>query len=153
MQFVWLLAALWIGIGTHKAWDAFTHAYSWPWEHISALRTVVYYDRRDPVYGFSVAQTASSVLGLVILFVFLALWYRRTPEHPGREMLSAGGRWGIAVAMMAAAVVTAGAQTYWRFHWTRFSDDTYELYFVISSIAWWMWVAVGYSAVMWVRER
>ena len=77
----------WIAVGTltHLVWDQFTHPYTrmgmwWP-----LLRTYVAVPFRHPMTVAGVLQDTSTILGFLILCLWCAAWYQRTP--PAAETL------------------------------------------------------------------
>ena len=71
------LAALLVGVLTHVAWDAFTHAGRLGSELLPALA-----EPWGPLPGFRWVQYASSVGGLLVLVVAGVRWLRRTEPQP-----------------------------------------------------------------------
>ncbi|MPR00444.1 DUF4184 family protein [Modestobacter sp. I12A-02628] len=78
-----LAGAVVLGAATHVLWDEFTHPRRWGTEHLSVLGSTW-----AGAPGYRWAQDASSVLGLLVVGVWLVLWWRRTtavpvPARPG----------------------------------------------------------------------
>jgi Domain of unknown function (DUF4184) len=69
-----LIGALVLGTATHLAWDEFTHPRRWGTEHVAVLAGTW-----GPLPGYRWLQYASSVAGLLVLLVWFARWWRRTP--------------------------------------------------------------------------
>ncbi len=109
---------LWVvvGVGTHLAWDQLTHAHSWTASHWTILRTMV----RPPLFhSISVArllQHLSTVGGLVVLAVWLADWYRRTPpvEQIHAEAFSPTLKVTVLLTMCAIALLSGYPLAMWR---------------------------------------
>jgi len=150
--FAWLLAALGIGIATHVAWDSVTHAYSWPWRHFAILRKLLYKSHFTGwVYGFELAQTLSTTIGLLIVLWCLLRWYRRTPANAAaRRMLPTWVRWSICTTLVVVAFAAAEYTARLRMHP---KDFDFPQLLVISSMSWFMWGVMGYSAIMVLRAR
>jgi membrane-bound metal-dependent hydrolase YbcI (DUF457 family) len=82
-QFAMVLLSIVIGAATHILWDSFTHEGFWPYRHWQFLQQTV----ALPVYGqmeyLRVIQHASTVIGGLVLLLWLRNWYRTTaPTHP-----------------------------------------------------------------------
>jgi hypothetical protein len=101
----WTLLALVVGAATHVVWDEFTHPRRWGPERVTALA-----ETWGPLPGYRWLQYATSVLGGVVLLVWLVRWWRRTPVRPGVPL--PGVRWAwllLGVVGTAVAVVAAVA--------------------------------------------
>lgn len=66
------------GAFTHLIWDAFTHP-GWVVDHISILQYRVFHLEGLHVPVFRILQHVSTVVGLVVLWRWLARWYREAP--------------------------------------------------------------------------
>jgi hypothetical protein len=106
-RFVAILISVVVGIATHLVWDAFTHAYSWPWLRWVWLQGEV----KVPVVGltpmYMTLQYASTVIGLVALGIWVLLWYRHTAPMPAVGAAKAKSGPLIALTMVAVAIVAA----------------------------------------------
>lgn len=84
-RFALIVGSVLLGIATHLFWDAFTHVNTWPYHHWAWLRQPI----RVPVAGlypfYKVLQHLSTVVGLGVLCIWLAHWYRST--EPSRQAL------------------------------------------------------------------
>lgn len=99
-----LALSLMLGVASHIAWDVFTHEGRAGVTLFPALE-----EQWGPLLGIKWLQHGSSVVGLVVLGVWAAVWLgRRTPRAVTR-MLPAGVRflWWVSlpVALVAAASV------------------------------------------------
>ncbi|MGY1726229.1 DUF4184 family protein [Geodermatophilus sp. SYSU D01062] len=95
-----VVAALAAGAATHVVWDAFTHPGRWGAEHVPALaRSWAGYP------GHAWAQDLGGAAGALVLLVWLARWWRRTPAGPA----AVHPRWWLPWAVLAGAAATAGA--------------------------------------------
>lgn len=72
---------LWIAIGiaTHLFWDEFTHRQTWMSDHMALLHVVVPVPFLHPMELLKILQHASTVVGFLVLCVWFAIWYLRTP--------------------------------------------------------------------------
>jgi Domain of unknown function (DUF4184) len=104
-RFVAILASIVFGIATHVVWDSFTHGYTWPYNHIRALRGSVYVPFVGSMPVHSALQYGSSVVGLVALALWVLLWYRRTPAIETRTMRPLKSRFSLAVAIFVIAML------------------------------------------------
>ena len=102
-----VLASLVIGIATHLVWDAFTHADGWAVLHVTVLR-----EQYGPFTGYRWAQYGSSVVGLLIISAWGALWVRRTPQHaiPLSRLRTS---WRLVAWIAVAAVLAIVAVLIW----------------------------------------
>ncbi len=77
-RIAWIVASVALGIATHLGWDSFTHRTMWLYWHWPLLqgRFTVQGLGSAPVY--KVLQHLSTALGLVVLAVWFARWYRST---------------------------------------------------------------------------
>jgi hypothetical protein len=142
-----LLASLVVGIGTHLVWDSFTHSHTWPYRHIAALRQPMV----DHLYGYAALQFLSSVAGLVILGISITCWYRETPaKQTAVSRISAPIKFSIACGI-AGSALAGGA---WRSYsvlglpHTRLAGSWFQVLFVISTVAWFLWELLAYGLVM-----
>lgn len=155
MQWLTLIVSLAIGIATHVIWDAITHPFTWPWRHIAFLRMRVQAGP-PPHFGYEYAQTFSSIFGLVVLGIVLAMWYRRTPpDHPLKSHLSAWAKVAI-IAEMSALSLAGGI---WR-TWTIVAPlhgmarrMTIPATFVVATMAWFMWLILAYGMYVTFSRR
>src|SRR5271166_5210785 len=71
-----------IGIATHLCWDEFTHYHTWMSDRLSVLHVVVPVPFVHPMPLLKILQHASTVLGVLVLCVWFAVWCFRTPPAP-----------------------------------------------------------------------
>lgn len=105
-----LAASLILGVISHILWDAFTHADRLGLQLFPALA-----DRRGPLQGFKWLQHGSSVIGLVILAIWAALWLRRRrPSTAVTRVLPAWVRmsWWLSLPVILIAAVVIGYLAY-----------------------------------------
>jgi hypothetical protein len=100
-----IIASILVGTGTHILWDSFTHHTFWPYRHWTFLRDATYLPILGTVKIYQIIQYGSSVVGGVILLIWLALWYRttRTVDRPLDGTLSPSRKWGLIVGMLSVA--------------------------------------------------
>jgi hypothetical protein len=98
--------ALEIGAATHVLWDEFTHRGRFGAEHVDVLAR-----SWDGVPGYRWAQVGSSVLGVAVLAVWLARWWRATTPSPAAP--GTAGWWPglvvIGAGILAGATALPGA--------------------------------------------
>jgi uncharacterized protein DUF4184 len=111
-RFLAIAGSILAGIASHVLWDGFTHAHTWMWDHFAFMRAWVripLLNHRLPL--FSVLQYLSSVLGMLVLVIWVVLWYRRAPlpieqlPQPRRK-----SRFALAVVMLAIAGVAGSVR-------------------------------------------
>lgn len=101
-----LLVSLAIGVLTHIVWDLFTHEGRW-----GVLVLPVLDEQWGPLTGYKWLQHGSSVLGLLILGIWAALWLRRRSAGALPErVLPAAVRvaWWLSLPAMLAVAWFAG---------------------------------------------
>jgi len=81
-----VILSLLAGTATHLIWDSFTHAEPVA-EHVALLR-----HRLNGMPVFAILQYVCSLLGMGLLAVWLARWFRETAPGPARAGLSSTGR-------------------------------------------------------------
>jgi Domain of unknown function (DUF4184) len=155
-RFLLIVFSILVGIATHILWDSFTHAETYPYAHWSLLRQSV----AVPVLGtmpvVKVLQHGSTILGLVILSVWLFRWYRLCEpcRYRFRDVLSPELRNGILAAGITLAVSGGIARALWGIGiptdhtWRRFTG---EVVVTCMALAWWQ--LVGYGILSSRRER
>src|SRR5690606_31516912 len=74
---IMVLLSLIVGIVTHVVWDLFTHEGRWGSELVPALDQLW-----GPLHGYRWFQHGSSLLGLIVLAVWGALWLRAREPRP-----------------------------------------------------------------------
>ena len=98
-----ICASILIGIASHLIWDNFTHSGRWAVEHIA------WFQRTTTFFGYSmvnykVAQNFSTVLGLALLAIWFAHWYRnQTPHDLPVFSLSSSAKFLIITVIVAVA--------------------------------------------------
>jgi uncharacterized protein DUF4184 len=73
-----VLLSIFVGIATHIAWDSLTHDHYWPVRHRSFLSHYVELPITGAMKMDKLLEYTSSVLGLVVIAVWLCHWYRTT---------------------------------------------------------------------------
>ena len=126
-----LKIALAIGIGslTHQVWDAFTHGNGWGVAMVPALKQVWTSVAGVKLLGYQVLQHGSSLIGLPLLTLIVALWYRKsTPQPADSTLLPRHWRW------LCQFVIVATPLGFIVYHWshadgTGFHDIGHALYY------------------------
>lgn len=107
LHWVWAPFAIIVGAWTHLLWDSFTHDNGWIVKRVSALSAPI------TLGGYTgslchVLQYASSIAGLLILWI----WFRRLPtppvEQPTPGTTSSSARTALFVVVCAAAAAIGG---------------------------------------------
>jgi hypothetical protein len=85
-----VLVSLAIGSLTHLIWDSLTHRGGFPVQQLGFLRAPMFSVLTFPIFPYQLLQWASSVLGCLLLAVWISNWFRnaklsensRGPELP-----------------------------------------------------------------------
>ena len=114
---VGVLGALWLGALTHAAWDAFTHwtspvVQAWP-----ALQGTVAAVGNQRLSVFNLLQHGSTVIGLMILLIWVSEWYqgrapRRAPDRGAAGRRALLGLWLVAPAALATGAMLLRFRTH-----------------------------------------
>jgi hypothetical protein len=150
---VWLVVALLIGIATHLAWDSFTHAH-----YVSDLLPVL----QTPidlvlitVPLYTVLHAVSSLVGGVILTIWVVSWLRRTaPRTDARTVMPSRvriGLWGLLVTLFAGVLLA-----FWlpaAFAGSYLLDGDFVFSSAVVSIGVTAWVGVVIAAVWTLAVR
>jgi uncharacterized protein DUF4184 len=74
----------WIAVGTltHLVWDQFTHSYTRTANYLPVLKTHVTPPFWHSMTVAGLLQDVSTILGLLAICLWCAVWYRRTPPAP-----------------------------------------------------------------------
>src|SRR5215813_5856766 len=77
-KFLMIVVATLVGIGTHLAWDSFTHPNTWVYRTLPGLHAPL----DIPILGatpiYKIFQHGSTLFGIAVLSIWFLLWYRRT---------------------------------------------------------------------------
>lgn len=107
---VLVAVSLVLGVISHIAWDAFTHEGRWGTQLFPALD-----EQWGPLLGYKWAQYASSVLGLAVVLVYLALWLRRrAPQTSLDRLLPSAVRiaWWVSAPVILVGALIVGLVAY-----------------------------------------
>jgi len=148
-RFVLIVVSALIGIATHLLWDMFTHRDMWAAPHSPWLREEV----RLPILGmtahFAMLQLGSTVVGILILCLWVGRWYGRSmPMRQAQERSLPAARRYLVVAGIALIALTGGAiramAAMWapQHGWVVVAGDG-----VTSAIAFAWWALVVYAAI------
>lgn len=112
MMTLWVMLALWIGAATHVLWDSFTHVRSSLFGSISTLQIVVMDIGGQQLRFYKVLQHASTIIGLVIIAMWLYRVWKSPPLQSGNassQSFAIPDRWRtrFAIAIAASAALTA----------------------------------------------
>lgn len=151
--FAWLIAAMFTGILTHLAWDSFTHAH-----YVSDLFPVL----QNPidlavitVPLYTVLHAVSSLVGGVILVIWVLVWVKRTaPRDDARTVMPARIRIFLWVALAALSVGILLA--FWvpaALAGSYLLDGGFVFSSVVASIGVTAWIAVVLATIWTVADR
>jgi|NGEPerStandDraft_6_1074524.scaffolds.fasta_scaffold02997_5 hypothetical protein len=153
-----VLGALILGIATHIFWDLLTHDSSSLTDRIAILGDRVNLPYLNHMYGYELAQTLSTVGGLLILGWFLWRWHRATPvSYPLLSNFSLLKK----VAVWTTMFVLAAIGALWRV-WnllghprTSGHDSLLHLILIIAGIGWFLWelLAYGVFTTVWRKNK
>ncbi len=96
-----LVVSLMVGALTHVLWDSFTHDGMWGAAHIGWLA-----ESHFGMAGYRWAQRVSTVVGAVVVVVWLVRWWRT--QSPATEQPPPAGRVLVVAAWTAIGLATAG---------------------------------------------
>jgi hypothetical protein len=95
-----------VGIATHIGWDQFTHSYSELASYWSFLRVRIPLPLGHSMQFAHLLQHISTVGGMVVLAIWFAGWYRKTPPVAAvQEEVSPRMKIAMAVTMAGVAVL------------------------------------------------
>jgi len=150
-RFLAVIGSLLLGITTHVVWDSFTHSYTWAWREFYWLHHRIPVPLLGSVPGYSVAQYASTFVGMAALLVWGWLWYRSSapvaqmaPHSPMRS------RFALAVAMfsVAGAVGLVRAALIVGTPVNRGTADLFLLIFGVTALALAFWQLLLYCVLV-----
>jgi hypothetical protein len=129
-NFALVCISILVGSVTHIVWDSFTHSESWLAQHWVFLAANVHV----PLFGFrpwaGVFQYISSALGLLVILLWFARWYRDTPPVHWQtdQRVSSRDRIAVACAFLIATLMglvrgAAGGLPDGVHGWQRFMTD------------------------------
>lgn len=99
-----VVVSLVLGGLTHVVWDTFTHEGRWGTEAIPWLT-----EQHGRLVGYRWLQYLSSALGLAIVAVYLAVWWRRAPKRvpatPALPRRAAVAFWVIVIGALVLGLV------------------------------------------------
>ena len=128
-----ILASILIGAATHILWDSFTHPDYWPYHHWKVLSYPVPLPFAGSWQLCRLLQHGSTLVGCVLLFIWIKRWYERTPpdNRPEPQQRTATALAVISIAQFGAilrAFVGVGIPT------TRHAFVDFLIDFVVTSI-------------------
>jgi len=145
-RFALLALSVMVGAFTHVLWDSFTHRRSWIVRHWPLLQreVVISWPIHRAVFVCILLQHLSGLIGMGILALWFAAWFRRTPPvHAVEAPLSRGTKIGILLLLFALSLCGTGLRTALFRPASPMSDLGV---FVVTWIAllWWALVALGW---------
>jgi hypothetical protein len=113
-RFSLIILSILIGITTHMVWDAFTHRTFWPYQHWAFLRSSVDLPVTGAMKMYLLLEYASSVVGLVIVAVWIWHWYRTTKPSVARivEPEEVTQRRNLVAVLPAIAILGGAVRAY-----------------------------------------
>lgn len=148
-RFLLVVLSLLVGIATHLAWDSFTHSHRWVYRHVGLLHRHIMLPWFHQMEIYSFLQMLSSVVGVLILFLWIRSWYRATPPspHPLQTVLPRAQKTLILTAMFAVSIAGGVLRGLMR---TGIPDRRYlvdpfaaDAFVTFGALLWWQLVAWG----------
>ena len=149
-----IVLSLAIGIGTHLAWDSFTHESTMVTEHLSVEHAKVPLPVVGPKQMYKVLQYVSSVVGLALVAAYFGLWYSRTsPTHHVQHHHSGAAKIALWTTLTLVALVFA----IWPFYlgyagqipWSR----EIIVLMVVRAMAALFWESLAFSVLVQARRQ
>jgi len=148
-RFLAISGSILLGIATHIVWDSFTHAFTWPWRHFRWLHQRAHIPFVGWVPGYSALQYASTVIGLLVLVIWVWLWYRKS-EPAAETIAPPRSRFPLAVTMfiiagivgLCRAALVVGAPV------NRGTADLFLLIFGVTALALAFWQVLLYCVLV-----
>jgi hypothetical protein len=148
-RFALIVLSVLVGIATHLLWDSFTHSRSWLYHHWWFLHELSPVHIFGPTQYYKLFQYASSVIGIVILVVWIRRWYRSTPPSATVPGTPLSGAQKVAVVSFGVLLATVGAMVRvlpnaaletGPMPWKKFAGYAIATWI---ALAWWALVAYG----------
>jgi hypothetical protein len=149
-RFAAILISIALGIATHLIWDAFTHAFSWPWRRWAWMQLYFKLPRVGLTPIYRILQYGSTVFGLLALGVWIWLWYRRTTPNPGNDSVGTKSGPVLVGAMVALALAIGFLRAWMLIGIPRNMEiaDSFFLVFGVTSIALVFWQVILYCVMI-----
>jgi hypothetical protein len=110
-----LAAAIVAGAATHVVWDSFTHEHAYAVQSLPLLQRQLFAIGGSPFLVYNTLQHASSVFGVLCLFIAYRRWLQQVPRvaaDDGRDAWRIALLVGCAVVALLAALPIARAVAY-----------------------------------------
>lgn len=145
-RFGLIVLSILIGTATHLFWDSLTHNGYWPYRHFPALGYLVPLPMLPPQPLFKLLQHGSSILGLVILWLWWRSRSREIPPVPARDTSTPSGRNRTVLYLISLLSLGAGIYCYCVIKGPRLSDGVIARAIVTGMSVFWFAVIL-YGAV------
>jgi hypothetical protein len=148
-RFALVVASVLIGIATHLTWDSFTHRDTWVFRHWSLLGRLVDAPFLGSVPMYKILQHGSTVVGLVILPTWLAVWYRSTqpaahaPKNSASIVPKIAIIAGVTTVALGGGTIRAVLQTGVARNYRPDKQFVGVLMVTAIALLWWQLVAYG----------
>jgi hypothetical protein len=148
--FALIILSLTVGIATHILWDSFTHSTTWVYHHWSFLSHTLTLPVLKKVQYYKLFQHASTLMGIVILALWIGHWYRTTAPDKAALFTPASRRERLLVLALIPALALCGALLRALIGVRKFTSpavaEQFLGEFVITLIAlvWWQLVIYGF---------
>ena len=109
-----IVVSILIGVGTHLAWDAFTHRRYWLFRHWNYLNQTTHVPILGWIPHYKLFQQISTVGGGLIVLIWIIDWYRRTApgNSIGTGYFSAKEKGALVVIVPIVALLGAAICTF-----------------------------------------
>lgn len=110
-RFGLIVASVLIGVFTHLLWDSFTHGNTWLVRDWPVLRHPIHLKVIAPQPLYKLLQHGSTLLGLSVLLLWIAAWYREA-EPVGEQSCDQSG-WPVRriVTLLTILIISAATGT------------------------------------------
>lgn len=100
------ILAIMVGAMTHIVWDTLTHQWGWGVTLFPSLNNVFFTIMGVEVRGYKLLQYGSTVVGIPILSLYLAMWFRSShPQSVPPSIVPSNLRIGLIVSFIAIPLI------------------------------------------------
>jgi hypothetical protein len=155
-QLLPVLTSILVGAMTHLVWDSFTHRGSWAVRNFDWLQIHLFTGGGFWIYLYTLLQWLCSLLGLGLLYHWVARWLQSTPEPPvpRNNSLAASQRW-LYIGALFTASLGAGVLEAWPYAMPEMIISSQELlnHTLLGSVGGFGVALIAYSLFWQYQER
>ena len=119
-----------LGAWTHTIWDSFTHSYGWPVHQIGCLHSQLGQIGSKEIFGYTLLQHLSTIIGGSGLILFYYLWLRRQPRSQAAKPTDSDAwRYLLGGTIALSSIVVAIVAAYWKTYTVENQDSLYRFAF------------------------